>query len=181
MDKISLKDNLKIKEAVSKLYLSAFPEDERPPLFVFYNAVYKFKRNQVIGYYDNGEFIGFVYLVFYRSILYIAFFAVSPNKRGQGYGTAILNDIRDSYPNITKLLCFEEVDTKYVDHDVRLRRQNFYFRNGYIDNNMKTREGDVVYQSAYIGKNPITFKTYKMIFDHTYGAGAHKKYLKEEL
>ena len=140
MFKILLKEHPEIKSDISNLYLSAFPENERPPLEWFYKAVYSFKRNQVIGYYDNDQFIGFVYLVFYRNIIYIAFFAVSEPKRNQGYGTMILNDIKHTYPNYTKLLCFEEVDTKYPNYKNRLKRQSFYLRNGYIDNNMKTRE-----------------------------------------
>lgn len=181
MEKIYLKQNSKIKEDVSKLYLSAFPEEERPPLFIFYHAVNFYKRNQVIGYYENGEFIGFVYLVIFRNVVYIAFFAVNETKRNMGYGTKIFNDVKESYPEFTKLLCFEEVDTKYPDYDVRLRRQKFYARNGFIDNQLKTKEGDVVYQSAYIGNKPVDFKTYQKIFDHTYGVGTHFAYLREVL
>lgn len=181
MEKVYLKQNPEIKDDISNLYISAFPEDERPPLDWFYQMITFKKRNQVIGYYENNEFIGFVYLVFYMKIVYTAFFAVTESKRNQGYGTKILNDIRDSYPEYTQLLCFEEVDTKYPDYENRLKRQNFYLRNGYIDNHLKTREGDVIYQSAYIGNKPISFETYKKIFDNTYGPGANKKYLREVL
>lgn len=181
MIKIYLKQNPQIKNDISDLYISAFPENERPPLEWFYRNVYFYKKNEVIGYYDNDEFVGFAYLVFFRNIVYIAYLAVTENKRNQGYGTKILNDIKESYPKHTKLLCFEEVDTKYSDYQNRLNRQNFYLRNGYIDNNLKTREGKVIYQSAYIGNKPIDFKTYKCIFDHTYGKGANERYLREVL
>lgn len=181
MQKIFLKQNPIIKDDISSLYISAFPENERPPLEWFYKNVFSFKRNQVIGYYDNNEYVGFVYLVFFRNIVYIAYLAVSEDKRNQGYGTKILNDIKKSYPNLAKLLCFEEVDAKYSDYQNRLNRQNFYLRNGYVDNHLKTKEGEVIYQSAYIGKHPINFNTYKNIFDHTYGRGANQRYLREVL
>ena len=85
MLKVFLKEHPEIKNDISNLYLSAFPENERPPLDWFYKAVYRYKKNQVIGYYENYEFIGFVYLVFFRKIVYIAFFAVNESKRNQGY------------------------------------------------------------------------------------------------
>ena len=104
MQKVYLKQNPNIKDDIANLYLSAFPEDERPPLSWFFKMIHFYKKNEVVGYYDNNEFIGFVYLVFYRNIVYTAFLAVTEAKRNQGYGTKILNDIRDSYPHYTKLL-----------------------------------------------------------------------------
>ena len=179
MLKILLKENPQIQNDVSKLYISAFPENERPPLEWFYRAVNYYRENQVVGYYDNDAFIGFSYLVFYQDIVYIAFLAVDEKQRNQGYGTLILNDIKNTYSDYIKLLCFEEVDTKYHDYDNRLKRQKFYLKNGYIDNQMKTREGEVIYQSAYIGSHKVNFETYKQIFDHTYGPGTSDKYLKQ--
>ena len=97
MEKVYLKQNPEIKDDISKLYISAFPEDERPHLNWFYKMIAFKKKNQVIGYYENNEFIGFVYLVFYKKIVYTAFFAVIESKRNQGYGTRILNDIRHTF------------------------------------------------------------------------------------
>ena len=34
----------------------------------FYQMITFKKRNQVIGYYENNEFIGFVYLVLYKIV-----------------------------------------------------------------------------------------------------------------
>lgn len=178
MEKLLLREHPEIKEHISSLYLSAFPEDERPPLSYFYQMVDNFEENKVVAYFDKGEFIGFSYLVFYKDIMYLAFFAVSESKRNQGYGTKILNDIKNEYSRYVFLLCYEEVDEKYPDYENRLRRHNFYLRNGFINNHLKTREGDVIYQSAYIGNHPVSFEDYKMIFDHTYGVGAGDKYLK---
>ena len=179
MVKLLLREHPEIKNDISNLYLSAFPENERPPLEWFLEMVNRYEENKVIGYYEDGSFIGFTYLVFYKDIVYIAFLAVTKSQRNKGYGTCILNDIKDSYPNHIKLLCFEEVDTKYHDYENRLRRQHFYLRNGYVNNHMKTREGEVIYQSAFIGERQVEFVDYKEIFDHTYGPGSSERYLKE--
>ena len=179
MESRCLKLDPSFEDDISHLYLSAFPDDERPPLDWFYKCLYKYKENEVIGYFDENEFIGFVEITTYKDIIYIVFFAIIENKRNQGYGTKILSDIKEKYSNFTILLCYEEVSEKYPDYENRKHRQDFYLRNGFIDNEMKTREGDVVYQSAYIGKCKVSFEEYQNIFDLCYGTGASKTYLRE--
>ena len=178
MNKIYLRNNETIKSDVEVLYNSAFPENERPPFFWFYNIFKNTKDNHIVGYYEENQFIGFVQYVIYLDCVYISYLAVSSSLRNQGYGTRILNDIRQSFPDYTILLCFEEVEPKYVDYHSRCNRQAFYKRNGYIDNGLKTQEGDVIYQSAYNGKHRINFSTYEKLFDLVYGPGACKRYLK---
>ncbi len=173
IDKTTLKD-------VSELYLSAFPENERPPLHWFLKCL-EHESNNVYAYYEDDEFVGFCETVQYSNIVYISYLTVSPLKRNQGYGSKILSDIKKLYENSTILLCFEEVDTKYPDYENRKKRQEFYRRNGFIDYPLKTQEGEVIYQSAVIGDAVITFKIYQKIFDCCYGEGASDKYLKEYL
>ena len=179
MEKINLRENPSIKKDIESLYNSAFPEDERPPFSWTYEVFNKTEESFMIGYYKNNEFIGYIHYVIYLDILYIAFFAISKNKRNQGYGTQILNDIKESYPFHTLLLCFEEVNKKYPDLDNRIKRKKFYETNGYINNNLKTQEGDVVYQSAYNGSMKVNYQEYQQIFDLVYGKDAHKTYLKQ--
>ena len=179
MEKIYLRENPSIKKDIEDLYNSAFPEDERPPFFHTFNVFSKTEESFIVGYYENNEFIGYIHYVIYLDILYIAFFAIVENKRNQGYGTKILNDIRESYPFHTLLLCFEEVNKKYPDYDNRVKRMKFYEANGYIDNGLKTQEGDVVYQSAYDGSMNVSYQEYQQIFDLVYGKDAHKTYLKQ--
>ena len=100
-------------------------------------------------------------------------------KRNRGYGSKILNDIKEKYQDKTILLCYEEVDEKYEDFLDRKNREKFYSRNGFINNELKTQEGEVVYQSAIIGNRKVTFEEYKILFDLCYGKGANEKYLKE--
>ena len=175
--KLLLKEHPEFKDEVSSLYLSVFPENERPPLDWFYNCLNTYKENEVVCYFDEDNFIGFSYLTTYKDIIYITFLAVSPKFQNKGYGTKILSDIKTNNKGFTILLCFEEVDKKYPDYNQRLRRQEFYKRNGFIDNDLYTREGPVVYQSAYYGSHKVSFKDYQNIFDLAYGKGASKRFL----
>ena len=72
------------------------------------------------------------------------------------------------------MLCYEEVDQKYKDYDMRLRREKFYIRNGFIKNPLKTNEFGVIFQSAYIGKHTVSFEEYKEIFASGFGEFAVK-------
>ena len=179
MNKKYLKLDQTIKNDISSLYLSAFPDNERPPLDYFYKAINRYESNVVIGYYDKNDFIGFVYLTYYKDIIYVVYFAISEEKRNKGYGSFILKDIKDCNPNYTILLCYEEVDEKYSDYELRKRRENFYKRNGFVPNHLKAQEGPVIYQSAYSGNHLVNYVDYKAIFDLAYGPGTSDIYLKE--
>ena len=179
MEVIKLKENKSIKKDISKLYLSAFPKNERPPFGWFYKCLFRYKENEVLGFYDKGKFIGFVEYTQYKNFVYIAFLAVQETKRGQGYGTKILQYIKDNFADKSILLCYEEVDKKYHDYIDRKKREEFYQRNGFIDNELKTNEAGVIYQSAVNGKEKANFEDYKNIFDFIYGKGSNKLYLKE--
>ena len=113
--------------------------------------------------------MGFVSLVLFKDIAYIFFLAVDDKCRNQGYGSKILSSLKEMYRDSVLLLCYEEVDEKYPDNDIRKRREAFYKRNGFIDNELKTNEFGVVFQTAYFGKHKVPFEDYKEIFAIGFG------------
>ena len=180
MKKISYKDNKDIKGVITPLYLSAFPASERPPLRYFYLRLEAHKENDLYAYYDNDEFIGFSYLTIYKDICYIFFLAVSPEKRNKGYGSKILSDIKENNKDKVIMLCYEEVDKKYKDYDSRLKRKEFYKRNGFKDNKLKTNEYGVVFETGYIGNHKVSFDEYKELFKLGFGDQSVKHLKKEK-
>ena len=179
MIKKYLKQDPSTVNDVKELYLSAFPMDERPPWSFIYNNNMKHDEDIIIAYYDNNEFIGFTFLTLYKDIVYLSYFAIKEEKRGKGYGSLLLEELKELSKDKVLLLCFEEVNPKYPDYQNRLRRENFYKRHGFIDNGLLTKEGDVVYQSSYIGSHKVTFAEYIKIFDLVYGEGTSNTYLRE--
>ena len=172
-------DQEDIKKEVSSLLESAFPEDERPPTFYFFKSLEK-KENKLFAYYLDNTFIGFSFLSFYQDVCYIFFLAVSSNYRHQGFGGQILEDIKTTYPDLVKLLCFEEVDPKYPNYEERVNRRKFYYSHGFQPNNLKTNEYGVVYETAYIGSHQVDFKSYQEIFVLGFGE-RNRPYIKEQL
>ena len=170
-------DQLDIKEDVSRLLESAFPEDERPPTEYFFKSLEK-KENKLFTYYLGDEFVGFSFLSFYQDVCYIFFLAVEESKRHQGYGGEIIEDMKKEYQNFVLLLCYEEVDPKYSNYEERINRRNFYYSHGFKSNKLKTNEYGVIYETAYIGSHQVDFTSYQEIFVLGFGE-RNRPYIKE--
>ena len=164
-----------IKKDVSDLFLEAFPEDERPPLFVFLRSLKK-KEITLLAFYDGDAFIGFAYLAIYQDICCLYFFAVSASYRHQGYGGQILEIIKQEYKDYVIMLCYEEVDSKYKNYEERVLRKSFYLSHGFKDNKIKTNEYGVIYETAYIGSHQVSFSNYLEIFKMVFGS-RHEKHV----
>ena len=60
---MQLLDGRKYKKEIKRLYKSAFPKEERAPLFfLFYKTKYN-NDNKFYAAMENGEFVGFVYTI----------------------------------------------------------------------------------------------------------------------
>ena len=170
-------DQLDIRKDVSCLLESAFPIEERPPTDYFFKSLEK-KENKLFAYYLNNTFIGFAFLSFYQDVCYIFFLAVEENKRHQGFGGQILENIKKEYSELVLLLCYEEVDPKYPNYVERVNRRNFYYSHGFRPNKLKTNEYGVIYETAYIGSHQVDFSSYQEIFVLGFGE-RNRPYIKE--
>lgn len=161
-------ENKAIRKDVSKLYVDAFPRNERPPVNMFFRSFHK-DSNHLFAFYEKEEFIGFCSTITYKDISYIFFLAVSKNYRQQGYGTEILSHMKKIYKDYVIVLCYEEVDKKYKDYDLREKRRQFYSKNGFQYNGFNTIEFGVNFSTCYYGKHPISFLDYQEIFRLGFG------------
>ena len=179
LNKIIYSNQENIKKDVGDLLVEAFPEDERPPVDIFFkNHIINKEHTRLIAYYDNNTFIGFTSLVFYKDICYLFFLAVSPTLRHQGYGSQILEMIKKDYQDYTILLAFEEVDSKYDNYLERKNRKAFYLNHGFKDNGFKSNEWGVIFETVYIGNRKVSFIEYIEIFKIGFNVNPDK-YLKE--
>ena len=168
MEIVNFKENHKVLKDVIPLFLEAFPEDERPPVFIFKKTV-KRKNSELLTFYDKGEFIGFSLLCFYEDVAYMYFLAVVKEKRNQGYGGQILQSLFNLFSGTTIFLLHEEIDDKYRDNEMRKRRKEFYLRNGFKENGFKADEFGVVYDSCYHGSHPVSFEQYYSLMRYNVG------------
>ena len=106
------------------------------------------------------------------------FLAIANEYRNKGYGSLIIQEAFKKYQGKRFVLCFEEVDDKYEDNSYRIKRREFYYRNGFKDNMLKTWEYGVIYDTVYHGSSPVSFEEYLSLMVHCYGPRA-KQYIKK--
>ena len=115
---------------VKALYESAFPANERIPIKHLLDD--KIKR-EFWAFFDGDLFCGFSNSITHGSITNIVYFAVVPELRSRGYGSKILQVIREQHPDTRIVVDIEvEEDSKDAEElERRNRRREFYQRNGF--------------------------------------------------
>lgn len=165
---INYQDNKEIRRDIEPLFITAFPSEERPTPEYYFSS-FDNPVNQLFGFYEDDVFIGFSSVSLYKDICYIFFLAVSEKERKKGYGSQIISFLKEKYNKFTLLLCYEEVDEKYPDHDQRKKREEFYYKNGFKRNPLVTNEFGVIFQTAVNGERIVTFEEYQQIFKNGFG------------
>lgn len=135
------------------LFEHAFPIEERPPFNIFIN----FKHQELYNIYLNNEFVALMDILIYQDVIYLFFLAVKKKYRHLGIGSQILKDLQDKYKDYNIYLLAEEVNDIYSDNINRIKRFNFYQRNGFKVSSTIISEYDIKYQILYnkkeIGKS----------------------------
>lgn len=168
--------NLKDIKVLKSLYYEAFPENERVPLFYL---KYKAKKSVADFFliYDDKSYIGMLYTIYFKDIVFLFYLAVEKNQRENGYGSKILNIIKDKFPNKRIILNIEEVTPNCENYSQRLKRQNFYIKNGFKLCDLKTQEGDINYQMMYYHKS-VSYEEYSQLIQNFMGKFLFKLYYK---
>ena len=143
---LHFEDARNYKKQIKRLYETAFPKEERAPLFFLY---YKTKKENYNFYaiVDEDDFAGLIYTMEDAGMVYVFFFAIADEKRGKGYGSKVLAMMKDKYPGHTITLMIEDMQEKDADnYEQRIRRLNFYERNGFTQLHIHIKEADVRYE-----------------------------------
>ena len=141
-----------VVEFASKLYEETYDRRMRIPLKEL-ESVYKQHKADYVALYDDDLFVGFYYVYKYENTALIYYLAVTDSMRGRGYGTEILDLIKERYyPKYRIALSIEapRVDDKLVSS--RYRNLAFYSRNGFIDTLYKYESVGIQYEVLYWGE-----------------------------
>lgn len=135
MNFVKVDSNFKDFHKIEKLAKEAFPPSEYVPPKAF---LYATERQEVDfwAFYDEDVFIGYAVVRHKMDFAYLFFLAVQKTLRNKGYGTEILKLLEDIYPDATQIVDFEMVDSSAPNNEMRIRRKNFYLRNGYREINL---------------------------------------------
>lgn len=131
--------NLTIKEIhrrnadysdIESLKRRAFPPIEQVPTWLLLLLALRSSVNDR-AFYDGKEFCGFLYTAETDKMIFVLFLAVNDKLRSKGYGTAILNWLKENSSGKDISLNIENPYEKADNCEQRLRRKEFYLRNGF--------------------------------------------------
>ena len=147
---------------VKNIYFESFPKTERMP-FSMMVAMSKLWNTDFLSFFDDDKLCGFVYLAHNRKIVFVMFLAVDKTLRSKGYGSAILQEIQNRYPNKKIIISIEPCDNNVPDIDLRTRRKGFYMRNGYKETGHRMKLNGVV-QEILISNGEFDKKQFRIFF-----------------
>ena len=146
---------------VRRLYLTAFPKIERHPVMELFSASSKGKA-EFLHFTENGQFIGLAYMIVRGDVAFLLYLAVDDSKRNVGYGSAILDAIKDRYEGLDVVLLIESLHEPCENIDIRRRRKAFYLRNGFLDTGfLQTSCGGEANYDILNTKDPFSTESYR--------------------
>lgn len=179
MNKLKLINIQKCNKRVKKLYKEAFPRNERLPIFIL-NRLNKQGTSDFFEIYEKNRFIGMLYNVYYKDIVFILYLAIDNKLRGQGYGSKVLELIKDKFNEKRIILNIEQVNKNAFNNEQRLKRKKFYQNNGFKSLNFTVKEGTEIYEMLCYSKNNsnVDKKEYEILVKNFLGKFLYKVYKK---
>ena len=147
---IEYKNAASEKKKVRKLYLGAFPKEERVP-FMLLAAREKKGNSELLEIKDGDTFVGMVSVLRYKDLAYIFYLAIDDGLRGRGYGSRVLSSLKERYRDCRIFLAREQLDKDADNYEQRVSRHRFYQKNGLVDFPCKITEQGVVFDVMGIG------------------------------
>ena len=170
MDLLIKKVNRSLKEykEIKELFLKSFPKNERYPMWLLMLLALR-KSVEFSAYYDGERFCGITYSITDKNTTFLLYLAVSDKVRSKGYGSKILSCIKEKYPKSTILFDIEKPNEKASNNNQRIKRMNFYLKNGFGITDYELIEKDESYIILSSDKNIDIDEYKKMIKKLSFG------------
>lgn len=119
-------------EFFEKLNEEAFPKFERIDLVEMLTLAEK-ESIDVLGIYDISKPIGFAVIIKNKLCGYLWYLAIDKEQRGKNYGSFAIKSILEKYSDLQIVLDFEKIDENAENIEQRIKRKNFYIKNGFYE------------------------------------------------
>lgn len=140
-----IKKSINDYEHILEIYRTSFPKIEQFPAWLL-RMMSHLKGIHSIAFYDENILCGFSYFFENEKTVFILFLAVNDKIRSKGYGSQIITWIKENYPDRAIFLDAEKPDENAENNNQRLKRIEFYKRNGIFDTNYSFTYEDVTYE-----------------------------------
>ncbi|HCO30039.1 MAG TPA: hypothetical protein DIT54_11815 [Lachnospiraceae bacterium] len=152
---------------VKQLYKTAFPKEERRPFFLLQLEMKK-RVMEILSVEEDG-FAGLLISSFYKDLVLIEFLAIDDRRRGEGLGSKVLALAKKRYKGRRVLLEIEIPDEDADATDDKVRRKEFYARNGFLPSGVEVMFHGVPMMLLTMNGEEITFAEYKKLYQTTSG------------
>lgn len=142
---VKIKRTMSDYKEVLEIYKKSFPKVEQFPILLL-RLMSHLKGINSVAFYDDNKLCGFSYFLVNEETVFILFLAVNDKIRSKGYGSRIISWIKDNYPNRKIFLDVEKLEDNAVNEDQRIKRIEFYKRNGIFQTNQFFTYGNVIYE-----------------------------------
>lgn len=137
---------------VIDLYKEAFPGVQRIPSWILRCIMRKGKAGFNV-LYENDSWIGLIYIIECKDIVFVQFFAISESRRSGGYGSKVVDSMKDIYSGNRIVLNIEELDEQSENYPQRVKRKNFYVKNGFSSSGYIVKEPGERLEMLILGGN----------------------------
>lgn len=114
---------------VNQIYEKSFPLQER---YINLNKMIKSSNTKLYCLIDKEIVLGFIYLIYYKDMIFLLYLAINTEIRSKGYGSYLLKWCLRKYKDKKIYLNIEEVKEDFEDYEIRKRRLDFYLKNGFF-------------------------------------------------
>lgn len=167
MENLTFESAARHKKEIKRLYRTAFPKEERAPLFFLYRRA----RQGIADFcavLDGEKFVGLTYAAGTETVVTLMFLAIEDGERGRGYGSRILKAVREKYRGRRLFLNIEPLDTAADNYEQRVKRKAFYERNGFSGLDYTVREAGVTYDMMTCG-GYVSLEEYRAVMERCLG------------
>jgi hypothetical protein len=124
---------------VIDLYKEAFTGAQHIPAWILR---YKLKNGKA-GFctlYEDDTWIGLIYTIEYKDIVFVQFLAISESFRSEGYGSKAMSSMSDMHSGKRIVLNIEALDDQAENYQQRIRRKAFYENSGFSSSGYIVKE-----------------------------------------
>lgn len=138
---------------------TAFPKAEQMPLWLLrFMAFFPFVHFWAM--YDGDTFCGTLYTIEDKKYVFILYLAVNEDVRSNGYGSRILEYVKETAKGKEIVLNIEYPDENAENIEQRMRRAAFYATNGIVDTGHSFWEAGVKYAILSTAGKKLTMREY---------------------
>lgn len=156
-------------DQLKELYEEAFPREEKKPFALMERCAEEGKM-EILAVVEDGKFIGLDInmLVPGTDLALLDYFAIDPNLRGGGYGSRALKLILERFKGNRMIFEIERPDDAADNAEQRLRRRNFYMRNGLLETGIFASFFGAEFE-LLVTEGTITYEDYVRALSETLG------------